>query len=156
MAIGAIWDEIWDEDIWDNTIWEASAPTISSAQAVNVEPTETDILFFTNKVSGTAYLVITESATQPSIAQIKAGNDHTGAAAVASDTTVPGASAVFFRDVGTLTEGATYYGHIVQTDAAANDSNRISTPAFVAQAGLAMVRSMVRGMVRPLPRSLEG
>lgn len=25
MAIGVIWDEIWDEAIWDNLIWEQTS-----------------------------------------------------------------------------------------------------------------------------------
>lgn len=159
MALGAIWaDGVWDEDIWDNGIWEASTPTLASVTAINIAATETDVVIVTDKISGTGYVVVTTSSTQPSSAQIKAGQDHLGASATASGSASVTAFNVYIRDLGTLTSGNTYYAHAIQEDSATNDSNIVSTDAFVAQAtdGRGMVLNFVRDVSRNVVRSRDG
>jgi hypothetical protein len=85
----------------------------------------------TDEGNGTLYAVATASATQPSIAQIKAGQDHTGAAAlraVSQSVTATGTQTVAS---GSITGGAgTRYLHYLHTDAASNDSNRVTSASF--------------------------
>jgi hypothetical protein len=85
----------------------------------------------TNEGNGTLFAVATASATQPSIAQIKAGQDHTGAAAlraVSQSVTATGTQTIAS---GAITGGAgTRFWHFVHTDAASNDSARVSSAGF--------------------------
>ncbi|MGB1214819.1 MAG: hypothetical protein ACPG4X_15745 [Pikeienuella sp.] len=72
---------------------------------------------FDSNEGGTYDIVLSTSATQPSVAQVRAGQDHTGSSAPfsASDTLV-GAS-----NGGTaagLTDNTTYYAHMVAGDGA--------------------------------------
>lgn len=90
----------------------------------------------TDEGNGTLYAVATASATQPSIAQIKAGQDHTGAAAlraVSQSVTTTGTQTI---SSGAISGGAgTRYWHFLHTDAAANDSNRLSSSGFSVTSG---------------------
>jgi hypothetical protein len=85
----------------------------------------------TDEGNGTLYAVATASATQPNVAQIKAGQDHTGAAAlraVSQSVTATGTQTVAS---GSITGGAgTRYLHYLHTDAASNDSNRVTSASF--------------------------
>ena len=85
----------------------------------------------TNEANGTLRAVATASATQPSIAQIKAGQDHTGAAAlraVSQSVTATGTQTVAS---GAISGGAgTRYLHYLHTDAASNDSDRVTSASF--------------------------
>ncbi len=85
----------------------------------------------TDEGNGTLYAVATASATQPSAAQIKAGQDHTGAAAlraVSQSVTATGTQTIAS---GAITGGAgTRYLHYLHTDAASNDSSRVSSASF--------------------------
>jgi hypothetical protein len=70
--------------------------------------------------------VVTTSATQPSVAQIKAGqNDGGTSAAFADDTASPGTGTETFSVTG-LTSGLAYYAHFVH-NSTAGDSNRLSS-----------------------------
>jgi hypothetical protein len=85
----------------------------------------------TNEANGTLRAVATASATQPSIAQIKAGQDHTGAAAlraVSQSVTATGTQTIAS---GAISGGAgARYLHYLHTDAASNDSNRVTSASF--------------------------
>ncbi len=89
-----------------------SAPGVSSGS------TQAEVFATTDMVSGTAYAVVTTSATPPSVAQVKAGQDHTGSAAAgagSAEVTSTRASAV----CGGLTvDTSGYYGYIVQATVA--------------------------------------
>lgn len=118
----------------DYTASDTTAPTLSSATQSATGPTTATVGCTTNEANGTMYCVVTTSATQPSIAQIKAGQNHSGAAAAyASSQSITTTGAKTFSATG-LTASTTYYGHFVHTDAAANDSNRISTSSFTTNA----------------------
>ena len=85
----------------------------------------------TDEGNGTLRAVATASATQPSIAQIKAGQDHTGAAALRVVSQSVTATGVQTIASGAITGGAgTRWLHYLHTDAASNDSNRISSASF--------------------------
>jgi hypothetical protein len=93
----------------------------------------------TNEGNGTLFAVATASATQPSIAQIKAGQDHTGAAALRAVSQAVTATGTQTIASGAITGGAgTRYWHFVHTDAAANDSARVSSAGFSVTAPLSV------------------
>mgnify|MGYP000668071602 CR=1 FL=1 len=109
---------------------DVTSPVLSSPTGAATGKTTANVGATTDEGSGTLYAVVTTSGTQPSVAQIKAGQSDTGAAAAWS-----GSQAI--SSAGTKTLGATglspspvYYAHMVHTDAAANDSNRASSAAF--------------------------
>lgn len=86
--------------------------------------------------SGTLYFVVSTSSTAPSVAQIVAGQMHTGAAAADS-----GSQAVSGTGVQTitggfagLTLGTGYFAHYVQKDNAANPSNISTGDGFTTDA----------------------
>lgn len=230
MAIGAIWDDIWDEDIWNNLIWSQSASQDATpdddsfVSQTNIAPSATDVtsnvhtltgmnataqasidsgtmsvdsdgfsattrqvsangtiqarqnasaaelttttvnitvsgVVFefsittgelaatltnavatpsstsatlnvdTDKMSGDVYWVVTQNATQPSIAQIKAGQDHLGAAADSAGTIAVSETGTQQDAANGLTPSTSgYFAHFVQETTA--DSNRISTTTF--------------------------
>ncbi len=78
----------------------------------------------TTDEAGPAWAVLTTSSTTPGAAQIKAGQDHTGAFAAASDTAtlVVGANADVFAFSG-LTGSTAYRLHVVQDDTATPTAN---------------------------------
>jgi hypothetical protein len=113
---------------------DTTAPVLSSPVGTATGATTATVGATTDEGNGTLYVVVTTSATQPSIAQIKAGNDHTGSAAVFDDSqTVTSTGAKTFSATG-LTASTTYYAHLVHTDAASNDSNRVSSSSFTTSA----------------------
>lgn len=137
---------------------DTTAPVLTNAVGTVTGATTALLSVDTDEGNGTLYLVVTDSATQPSIAQIKAGQDHLGVAATfASSQTVSSIGTKNFGATG-LTTSTTYYGHMVHTDSSANDSNRITTNSFVPAAISAsndidtLVRNMVRSLVREMVR----
>lgn len=130
---------------------DTTAPVLTSAVGTTTGSTTATIGATTDEANGTMYGVVTGSVTQPSVAQIKAGQDHTGAAAsYASSQSISSTGAKTFSATG-LTASTTYYGHIVHTDAAANDSNRLSSASFTTDAASTSKKrhgSMNRGMNR--------
>lgn len=76
-------------------------------------------------------MVTTTSATPPSKAQVKDGQDHTGAAAVFVGSQSIGSTGVKTFNATGHTALQTYYGYVVHTDAAGNDSDVEATGAFV-------------------------
>lgn len=109
---------------------DPTPPVLSLPTGTATSSTTAQVGATTDEGNGTLYAVVTSSATQPSIAQIKAGQDHTGAAAAWSGSqAVTSTGAKTFDAIG-LTPATTYYAHFVHTDAAANDSNRVSSAGF--------------------------
>lgn len=99
-----------------------SSPTGASTSASTAQGTVT-----TDDGTGTLYWVVTQSATQPSVVQIQAGQDHTGSAADASSAESVTVSGVQTVNAGGLAASTGYYFHFQQEDAATNDSNRVSS-----------------------------
>lgn len=109
---------------------DTTAPILTSAVGTATGSTTATVGATTDEANGTMYVVVTTSNTQPSIAQIKAGQNHTGAAAAyASSQAISTTGAKTFSATG-LTSSTTYYAHLVHTDSAANDSNRITSASF--------------------------
>lgn len=113
---------------------DVTAPVLSSPVGTATGPSTATVGATTDEGNGTLYVVVTTSATQPSVAQIKAGQNHTGAAAAfASSVTVTSTGAKTFSATG-LTPSTGYYAHLVHTDAASNDSNRVTSSLFTTNA----------------------
>jgi hypothetical protein len=109
---------------------DTTAPVLTSATASVTGQTTATVGATTDEANGTMYAVVTTSATQPSVAQIVAGQDHTGSAAVyAGNQVISTTGSKTFSATG-LTAAAAYYAHMVHRDAASNDSNRLSTAQF--------------------------
>jgi hypothetical protein len=126
-AWGDAWGNTWGTSWGEAT---AAAPILSVASYSNLLDVSVAVSVVTDKASGTLYMVITQSATQPSAAQIKAGQNHLSAAADANDS-------VSVTDAGTrifagqvVVASTTYYAHFIHEDSVPQDSNIITTIAF--------------------------
>jgi hypothetical protein len=102
------------------------APTLS----VPVAATNKTIGVTTNANTGTMYWVVTTSSTAPTAAQIKAGQNNAGGAAVASGNKAIAVAAKWATAVSGLTNGTTYYGYFVHNNSS-GDSNVAATGSFV-------------------------
>lgn len=115
---------------------DTTAPVLTSATGTATGSTTANVGATTDEGNGTMYAVVTTSSTTPSVAQIKAGQDHTGAAAVWDDTLAIGSTGAKTLGATGLSPSTGYYGHLVHTDAAANDSNTISSAQFTTDAAV--------------------
>lgn len=106
---------------------DTTPPVLTSPVGSATSSTAATVGATTDEGNGTLYAVVTGSATQPSIAQIKAGNDHTGSAAAWSGSVAVSSTGAKTLNATGLTSGSSYYAHLVHTDAAANDSNRVTS-----------------------------
>lgn len=88
----------------------------------------------TDKGNGTLYAVATASATSPSAAQVKAGQDHTGAAALRVISQAVSATGAQSIASGAVTAG-TRYLHFMHEDAATNQSTVVSSASFTVTSG---------------------
>jgi len=109
---------------------DTTAPVLTSATADVTGQTTATVGCTTDEANGTQYVVVTTSATQPSIAQIIAGQDHTGSAAVFAGNGVISSTGAHTANATGLTAATAYYAHFVHRDAASNDSNQLSTTQF--------------------------
>jgi hypothetical protein len=115
---------------------DTTAPVLSSPVGTTTGATTATVGATTDEANGTLYGVVTTSATAPSAAQIKAGQDHTGAAAVFDDSqAVSSTGAKTFSATG-LTASTAYRAHLIHTDAAANDSNIVTSAEFTTDAAV--------------------
>lgn len=115
-------------------------PTLSSATASATGATTGSGSVDTDEGNGTLYWVVTQSPTAPSAAQVQAGQDHTGAAAVDSGSQAVSGTGVqnITGGFSGLTAGAQYWAHYQHRDAAANDSAVASSASFRAYYSLAL------------------
>jgi hypothetical protein len=88
----------------------------------------------TDEGNGTMYAVVTTSATQPSVAQIKAGQNNAGTAAAWSGNVAVSSTGAKTLSATGLPASTTCYAHLVHADAAGNDSNRVSSSSFTTAA----------------------
>lgn len=114
------------------TTTDSTPPVISGAVFTALTPTTAELTFFTDQPNGTASVVVTASATQPSATNIEAGNDHTGTPvsagrfkAKSSGITV---GAIIFNvangnNFSGLTADAAQYAHMVHRDELGQVSN---------------------------------
>lgn len=124
-----------DDLIIDYSAGDVTAPVLTSPAGTSTGQTTASGTVSTDEGNGTLDAVVTTSSTTPSAAQIQAGQDHTGAAASATDldntVSATGSQAVSFTG---LTASTTYYVHYVHQDAAGNDSTAVSSSSFTTDA----------------------
>jgi len=119
---------------------DTTAPTLSSPTATQTGATTADLSVSTDEGNGTLSWVVTTSATAPSVAQVKAGQDHTGAAAADSGSQSVSATGVQNANATGLTAETTYYAHFQHVDAAANDSTVSTSASFTTAAAVLVVK----------------
>jgi hypothetical protein len=107
---------------------DVTGPVLSSAEGTQTGATTANLTVNTDTGAGNLFWVVTGSATTPSAAQILAGQDHTGAAAVNGSRSVTAAGPQAFGITG-LSGGTTYWAHFLHRDVALNNSNTITSSA---------------------------
>lgn len=139
-------------------------PVLTGGGFTGTPPTSGNATLNTDSV-GPLYLVVTQSATPPSAAQIVAGTDHADAAAAVAQThDVIVAGAKTYTTTG-LAASTAYYAYAVQYDIVGNQSNvlylgtfttaatgtdaRASFPAPLPTVGKASATTGARGAVSP-------
>jgi hypothetical protein len=109
---------------------DTTAPVLSAADVNEIEITTATGLVTTDEANGRLYIVVTESASNPSAAQVKAGLDHAGAAAVfADDQAITSVGEKLFSITG-LTTATTYYAYFMHEDWRFNQSTVVSFDAW--------------------------
>jgi hypothetical protein len=109
---------------------DVTGPVLSSAEVLTVGETSATATVNTDTADGVLYWVVTESSTVPSAAQIVAGQNHLGAAAVDDGSASVTASGPQPFALSGLTAATDYWLYIVHLDAAANPSNVATPPGF--------------------------
>lgn len=112
---------------------DQTAPTLSSPSAAETGDTTASLSVSTDEANGTLYWVVTQSATSPSAAQVKAGQDHTGSAADDSGSQAVTATGTQNAGASGLAEQTTYYAHLMHEDAATNQSSVASSSSFTTE-----------------------
>lgn len=101
---------------------DTTAPTLSSPTDASTGQTTATATVSTNEANGTLYCVVTTSSTSPTAAQVKAGQDNSGAAATyASSQAISSTGVKSFSATG-LTAGTAYTAHFMHEDAVGNQS----------------------------------
>lgn len=116
---------------------DTTAPVLTSATDAKNGSTASTGSVSTDEGNGTLYWVVTTSATAPSKAQVKAGQDNSGtAAAYAGSQAVTATGAQNVTGTG-LTASTAYTTHFMHEDAAANQSTVVSASGFTTDAASA-------------------
>lgn len=109
---------------------DTTAPVLTSPFALPFGDTSGHIGVVTDEANGTLYYVVTTSASPPSKAQVKAGQDHTGAAATASGNQAIASTGSKTATPTGLTSNTLYYPYWMHEDAAANQSDVKALTSF--------------------------
>ena len=113
---------------------DATAPVLSSPVGTKTGQTTANGGVTTDEGNGTLYMVTTGSASAPTAAQVKAGQDHAGAAATFAANQAVAATGAKTFSVTSLTAGTTYYNHYMHEDAATNKSTVATSASFTTDA----------------------
>lgn len=113
---------------------DVTAPVLTAADDTKTGVTTATITVDTDEGNGVLYWVLSSSATAPSAAQVKAGNDHTGSPALESGSAAVAGTGTQTINVTGLTGATTYYAHFMQEDDAFNQSNVDSGDGFITDA----------------------
>jgi len=108
---------------------DSTAPVLSSPTGTQTGSTTATIGATTDEGNGTLYGFVSTSATPPSDADLKAGTGAVWAGSVSVSST----GAKTLNATG-LTASTGYYAHLLHTDAAANDSNTVTSAQFTTSA----------------------
>jgi hypothetical protein len=121
--------------IADDTTWsftcEDTTPTLSAPLDSQTGGTTATAAVTTDRDDGTLWWVVTTSATTPSHAQIKAGQDHTGSAAAADGSQAVTATGSQGVSITGLTAETQYYTHFTQESANDAAATPVSADGFL-------------------------
>lgn len=120
-------------DIVSEGTGDTTPPSLTSPTGSSSTTSSANVGATTNEADGTMYAVVTTSATQPTAAQIEAGQNHLGNATFAASQLISSTGAKSLSITG-LAASTTYYGHIMHKDAAGNRSTPVSTASFATKA----------------------
>lgn len=109
---------------------DTTAPTLTSASVTAVGTTTGTGNVTTDEGNGALYSIVSTSATAPSAAQIQAGQDNTGAAAVWSGNQAISSTGAKTFSITGLTASTAYYAHYQHKDAANNNSTVVTSAQF--------------------------
>ena len=110
------------------TVNDITAPTLSNLGSSSITTTSASVSG-TSDEAGTLYYVITTRATMPSAAQVIAGQDDLGSAAIQSGSTSVTATVASSFNVTGLSNGTAYYAYFVAKDSV-NNSSSVGTITF--------------------------
>ncbi len=111
-------------------IIDIPAALLSAQAAVPATATTANLYVTTDRSDGTLYAVVTNNATPPTAAQVKAGQNHLGAAATyASNQALATAGFKTFLATG-LTTASTYYAYFMHERLPAEQSAVAATMSF--------------------------
>lgn len=131
----------------------AAAPILTSPTAVSVATTSMTPRVTTDTDNGTLYMVVVPDGDAPSVAQIKAGQQSSGAAAIADDSdSISVTGAHVFANVVSLSAGTEYELYFVHTNSLAVDS----ASATIGFATSTAIPSATDGITRPIVPHTSG
>ena len=107
---------------------DTTAPTLTSPSGTGGALTCSGSVT-TDEGNGTLYAVVTASATAPSKSQVKAGQDHTGTAALRTHSQAVSSTGSKSVPSGSVTSGTRYF-HFMHEDAAGNQSAVVTSSSF--------------------------
>jgi hypothetical protein len=113
--------------------WGASdttAPTLTFPNTLPLGDTSGYLGVTTNEANGTLYYVVTTSATPPSAAQVKAGENNGGTAAVYAGSQAISSTGAKNATATGLSSATAYYAYFMHEDAAGNQSSVSSSATF--------------------------
>lgn len=105
-----------------------AAATLSNSAVVATSETTATLTFDSNQATGTVYAVVTASSTTPSHAQIVAGQNNTGGAALWAGSQAGALSNTLSATIPGLS--SQLFAHFTQVNGAAENSTPITSPAF--------------------------
>lgn len=114
---------------------DTTAPTLTSPTGSSTGSTTATVGATTDEGNGTLYAVVTTSATAPTKAQIKAGQNAAGTTANWSGSVAVSSTGAKTLNATGLTASTTYYAHLMHEDTATNQSNVVSSTSFTTSAG---------------------
>lgn len=126
---------------------DTTAPVLTSPVGTSTGTTTATVGATTDEGNGTLYAVVTSSATQPSVAQIKAGQTNAGATAPWSGSVAVSSTGAKTLNATGLTASTSYYAHLVHTDAAGNNSNVVTSAQFTTAAAGDTTPPMLTGTI---------
>lgn len=109
---------------------DTTAPTLTLPLGLPLGDTSGYLGVTTNEGNGTLYYVVTTSATPPSAAQVKAGQDHTGSSAVYAGNQSIGSTGAKSATATGLSSNTAYYAYFMHEDASANQSSVSAASSF--------------------------
>lgn len=109
---------------------DTTSPVLSLPSATATSITLMDISVTTDETPGTLYYVVTASSTAPTGVQVKAGQDHTGAAGLNNGSYAVSTTGAQSYTGVTYATGTGRYIYFMHEDLAGNKSNVVSSGPF--------------------------